>query len=171
MSAGLGPSAMHFLGKGCVNLLTLSLIGCAAAFDHELQRAKTSREPVFVGSLGAGDPDERGMIDVHVQMFNTSEKAYKYVDFSLMAYNRVGDAIRRSGDASPIVKLRFTGPLGPRRTPGTSSWPGVWYVQKVGCIEVSRIDITHMDGQVVAIEGPMLRRVLASEIAKGCVHG
>ena len=152
-----------------MKLLTLSLVGCAGALDHELQRAKTSREPVFVGGLVARDPDERGMIDVHLQMFNTSDKAYKYVDFSLTAYNRVGDAIRRSEGASPIVKLRFTGPLGPRRTPGTSRWPGVWYVQKVGCIEVSRIDITHMDDQIVAIEGPKLASVLASEIAKGCV--
>ncbi len=162
---------MHFLGRGCVSLATLLLVGCAAVLDQELQRAKSSREPVYLSSLVAGEPDDRGMIDVHVQLFNTSDKIYKYVDLSLIAYNRVGDAIKRSGENSPIVKLRFTGPLRPRRTPGISSWPGVWYVQKVGCLEVSRIDITYMDGQAVAIGGAMLTSVLARDVARGCARG
>ena len=111
------------------------------------------------------------MIDVQAQLFNTSDKTYKYVDLSVTAYNRVGDAIRRSGENSPVVKLRFTGPLRPNRTPGISSWPGVWSVQKVGCLEVARIDITHMNGQAVVIEGTVLNSVLASDIARGCAHG
>ena len=108
------------------------------------------------------------MIDARAQLFNTSAKTYKYVDIGITAYNRVGDAIIRDGDASSLIKLRFTGPLSPRRTPGISTWPNVWYVRKIACLSVSRINITHMDGSVVAIDGPTLTDVLASKLSKGC---
>ena len=142
--------------------------GCAATFNMELQRAKKSRQPIFIGGLSPGNPDKHGMIDARAQLFNTSSKTYKYVDIAITAYNRVGDAIIREGDTSSLIKLRFTGPLRPRRTPGTSTWPNIWYGGKIACLSVSRINITHMDGNVVAIEGAMLKDVLASKLSKGC---
>lgn len=152
--------------------MALPLFGCAAVFDQELQRAKEARAPVFLGSLAAREPDAHGKIDVQAQLFNTSDNVYKYVDVSLIAYNRVGDPIRRSGQqALPTVTLRLTGPLRPRRTSGKTRWPGVWYVQKVDCLEVSRIDITHMDGQIVRVDGDDLMGVLAADVAQGCAHG
>lgn len=142
--------------------------GCAATFNMELQRAKKSRQPIFIGSLSAGNPDKHGLIDARAQIFNTSTKTYKYVDIGITTYNRVGDAIIREGDPSPLIKLRFTGPLRPRRTPGISTWPNVWYVRKIACLSVSRIAITHLDGSVVVIDGPTLNDVVASNLSKGC---
>ena len=162
---------MHVPGTAGVTIViivTIWLVACAGALNQELQRAKASQQPVFIANVVASEPNERGMTDVKLQLFNTSAATYKYVDISLIAYNRVGDAIRRTGDLSPIVKLRFTGPLRPRRTPGISIWPGVWHVQKVGCLKVLRIDVTQMDDRVIAVDGAMLPRVLGSEIAKGC---
>ncbi len=149
-------------------IVTTMAAGCAATFNIELQRAKKSRQPIFIGNLSAGNPDKHGLIDARAQLFNTSGKTYKYVDIGITAYNRVGDAITREGDTSSLIKLRFTGPLRPRRTPGISTWPNVWYVRKIACLSVSRIDITHMDVSVVAISGAMLDGVLASKLSKGC---
>ena len=142
--------------------------GCAATFNADLQNAKKTRQPVFVGFLTAEKPDKRGSIDASGQIFNTSHKAYKYVDIRVTATNRVGDVIIRDDDRSSVVKLRFTGPLPPLRTSGIVTWPNIWYVQKIACITVFRIDITHMDGNIVPLDGAALDDMLPAKLRKSC---
>lgn len=154
-------------GMFCFLIVAAVMVGgCAGVLNADLQRAKKTRQPIFIASIAAGRPDKHGFIDARAAMFNTSSKTYKYVDISVTAYNRVGDPIVREGDTSPVVRLRFTGPLRPRRTAGTSVWPKVWYVRKIACIAITQIDIEHMDGTSVAIEAAGLGDVLAAGLQK-----
>ena len=153
-----------------LGIVTALAGGCAGAVYPGLQHARRSQRPIFVGNIGADNPDKNGDISALIQFFNTSAKTYKYIDISVEAYNRVGDLIRRDSDTSPIVKLRFTGPLAPRRTPGITTWPRVWHTNTIACLDIKRIDIIHMDGTTIAIEGPALADVLSKKMQRMCAH-
>ena len=117
----------------------------------------------------AGKPDKRGHIDTQITFFNTSSNTYKYVDFFVEAYNRVGDPLLQSGDDLPTVKLRFTGPLPPRRSPGVSIWPQTWRDPALHCIAIKRIEIFHMNGTHRPIEAAELRDVVAENLPITCI--
>ena len=140
----------------------------SATLMPELQAARKAQRPIFIGTLFAGKPDKRGIIGAAAHIFNTSDKTYKYVDLQLTATNRVGDPIVRHGERSPMVRLRFTGPLPPRRTSGRTTWPNVWYLEKPACLTVMKIEITRMDGSIVSLDGAALDDVLAKELRQDC---
>jgi len=158
----------HFIYSCAGVPALLWAVGCTATFNTDLLNAKKTRQPIFVGFLTAEKPDKRGSIDASGQIFNTSHKTYKYVDIRVTATNRVGDVIIRDDDRSSVVKLRFTGPLAPLRTSGLVTWPNIWYVQKIACITVIRIDITHMDGTIVPLDGAILDDMLPAKLRKNC---
>lgn len=142
--------------------------GCAGVVYPELPHAKSSQKPIFVGNITASKPNKKGNTSALAEFFNTSAKTYKYVDITVEAYNRVGDTIQRDGDESPLVKLRFTGPLAPRRTPGITTWPKVWRSGAINCLDIKRIDISHIDGTTIAITGPALSNVVSRKLKQKC---
>ena len=155
----------------CLVAMVASVLsgGCAGTYQAELLSARKHGKPIFISRLQPHHPARSGEIGVSVQFFNTSGKTYKYVDISVEAYNRVGDAIRHHDPRySTIAKLRFTGPLLPRRTPGTTLWPQVWYSGTVSCVAIRRIDITHMDLTKHTIEAPALAGILAPAVPQNC---
>jgi len=149
---------------------SLMLTGCAGATFAELHEAKKSWKPIFVSDARASGPNKLGAIGAQIRFSNTSGKTYKYVDFIVVAHNRVGDRIIREGDATPVIKLRFTGPLTSRRTPGTMKWPAIWYRTPIACLAIQRIDIDHMDGTKLALQHGPLAEVLSTTLRRGC-HG
>ncbi|MFY0610646.1 MAG: hypothetical protein JXQ99_03890 [Hyphomicrobiaceae bacterium] len=151
-----------------VGVVTLAGVACSATLTPELQKAKAAKRPIFVGNLYAQKAQQRGHIDANAQFFNTSNKTYKYVELHVTATNRVGDPIMREGDNSATVRLQFTGPLRPRRSPGISTWPNIWYLQKPFCLKVLKIDITHIDGSSVSLDGATLEDVLSKKLRKDC---
>ena len=155
-----------------VSVAALAVAACGTTLDAtrmpELQAARKAQRPIFVGNLFAGKADKRGFIDAGAHIFNTSGKTYKYVDLHLTATNRVGDPIVRNGEQSPMVRLRFTGPLPPRRASGRTTWPNVWYLQKPACLTVLKIDITRMDGSTVSLDGAALDDVLSKKLRQDC---
>lgn len=152
-----------------VSVAAFAVGGCAGSIYAQLQDAKKAGKPIFIGHLFTGKPDKDGNVGARAQIYNTSHKVFKYVDISVEAYNRVGDVVLYDGH--PISKLRFTGPLRPRRTPGMTVWPKVWNAGTIACLEAKRVSISHMDGSTVLIEGPDLANVLATNLNKGCGIG
>lgn len=145
------------------------LSGCAASvFDDELRHAKNTGKPVFIDNLGVTAPNKDGEVTALAQVFNTSGNVYKYVDIEITAYNRVGDPVTSGDGASHRVKLRYTGPLPPRRTAGITRWPRTWYAVPVACLTIERVHITNIDESSLAIEGAGLTEVLASRIRRSC---
>jgi hypothetical protein len=148
--------------------VAIALGGCAGSAYPELLNAKQAKKPVFVSDIKAGSPDPNGDIAVTARFFNTSHKVYRSVDIHIESFDAAGERVKRADDQTPVVKLRFTGPLKPRRTPGTSTWPRVWSGNTIACVAIRRVDIAHTDGSILMIEGADLRGVLAARLLKSC---
>ena len=151
-----------------VVIATAFVGGCAGLVYPELQYAKRSQKPIFVGNISPSKPNKKGSINALAQFFNTSAKTYKFVDITVEAYNRMGDANPREDNGSPFVKLRFTGPLAPQRTPGLTTWPKVWRSGAITCLVIKRIDIRHIDGTTITLSGPALLDVISQKLKQRC---
>lgn len=149
-------------------LLSAALQGCSGLSYPGLEQARTSQKPIFVGAIGTSKPSQDGFMSAQIDFFNTSGNTYKYVDFDVRAYNRFGDPVINPGDPGPDVRLRFTGPLPPRRTPGMTIWPRTWRTVIVACVEISRIEISHMDGTNRTLDSLELTGSLSASLRSGC---
>jgi hypothetical protein len=154
------------IAAGCVIILTIATSGCAGSIQAELYKAEHDGKPIFISTLAPTKPDKSGISSARARFFNTSAKIYKYVDISVTAYNRVGDAIPTEGHT--LAKLRFTGPLRPRRSPGVTTWPAIWRDAAIACVVIARVDILHLDGTAVTIEGAGLATITTAGINHQC---
>lgn len=146
----------------------IGIAGCGTTFNGELQAAHKSGRPLFVTDLRATKPNREGWTHVRIQLHNASHKVIKYVDFDVVGHNRVGDAVLRRDGGHEALRIRFTGPLNPRRSPGGVIARKVWRAGAVACVRVQKVAITHMDGTSVALEGAELGAVLAKRLQKPC---
>lgn len=157
-------------GRALAGLIVVGgfLAGCAGSSLIELHTAKRNGLPIFVSEVGVSKPNRFGAMAASVAFHNTSAQSYKYVDFVVVAFNRVGDVLTRDGDETPEIKLRFTGPLRRGRTPRTMKWPAIWYRTPIACLRIRRIAISHLDGTSSDIEGEQLERVIAKGLQGPC---
>lgn len=146
------------------------LASCAGTLDTGLDEAKHNQKPIFLTKLNAGQPTKKGHITVSAQFFNTSGNTYKYVDFYVRAINRFGDPVTQGNDTTSLTRLRFTGPLHPRRSPGTTRWPRTWYHVQIACLALERIEIAHLNGTQRSLSGPELVSVLSAQVQNNCAR-
>lgn len=137
--------------------------------DDLKQAEATSNDPILIIGVTTGSPDTVGGVDVSIAAINRSSKPIKYLDWTLVAYNRVDDPvecrIRRSSEAD----LRLTGPVAPgepklegRPTSAAHdewmlhgwSWGKVWYNATVERAVVKQVEVTFMDNTKIVIAHP-----------------
>lgn len=150
-----------------VYLSAILMVGCATVTKEDIERAKARDVPVIISNVYPSSPNSAGGVDAHVKFINTSNQTLKYVVFSVMPYNEVGDvAPSRIGNKTP-ARLRDVGPINPGEGNGTGYWENVWYNHSIRCIEVTYVDVTYMSGKSERI-GPDLSKVMASGVSNSC---
>ncbi len=108
------------------NFLKIHEIKCGY-YDNTTQRWCASN---FLGGVG-----------FHAIFQNTSSKTIKYVHFTVIPKNAVGDAV------APSIKLSYTGPLSPgKSTKGFISWDSVWNNSTIKTAHIENVRIEFMDG-------------------------
>jgi len=88
-----------------------------------------------------------GGVDFRLEwLFLDEAKAIKYVYFTVVPFNAVGDVLSCdiSGHTSFIGKV--TGPVQAGSDLQTSSWGAAWYNSTTACIIVTKVKIEYMDG-------------------------
>jgi hypothetical protein len=94
-----------------------------------------------------------GGISPNIRIANiTQDKTIKYAYFTLTPYNAVGDVAKRAAEGDATRTLRGIGPQGPSE----SAWhefENVWQSEEIGCVEIRKIRIEHMDGSFATYGG------------------
>lgn len=81
--------------------------------------------------------------DVTIDFFNGTKKTIKYVNLTLVAYNRVGDVVADMGNKSKNV--RAVGPIAAERDGGLT-FEYVFYSPVVYCVKVTALKVQYTDG-------------------------
>jgi len=88
-----------------------------------------------------------------ITVYNPTKKTIKYLWFSFVGYNPVGDKVinRRSGTS--VVTKKAIGPIAKGET-GTYKFEYVWFTDIVETAKISSIKVLYMDGTVAIIKNP-----------------
>lgn len=147
-----------------VLITSLLLTACAGnATKDEVAKAKQNNIPLLIGQIYEYARNSVGGIDIFIKYENTSNKTFKYVNFTLAAYNAVGDLAPSRISNSALATLEDVGPLMPgNHTQGT--WENVWYNGTISCFEVSSLEVTYMDGSSIKLSNNEISQILSSSI-------
>ena len=88
-----------------------------------------------------------------ITVYNPTNKTIKYIWFSFVGFNPVGDRVvdRRSGSSVETVKA--IGPIAKGET-GSYSFEYVWFTDIVETAKIASIKVQYMDGTVSIIKNP-----------------
>jgi hypothetical protein len=88
---------------------------------------------------------------VEFEVYNPTGKTIKYISFTLVGKNPVGDIVYKKKQSG--VKVRAVGPLKPKES-ASYSFDYVWFTDLVETAKISSILVTYMDGSTKLIEKP-----------------
>ncbi|MBR0536436.1 MAG: hypothetical protein IIX14_08675 [Clostridia bacterium] len=84
--------------------------------------------------------------------FNASDKAMKYITFTFVPYNRVGDVVYCTISHEAEKRCKITGPISPGET-DFPKWETLWYNPTVYEAVLDSVEIIYMDGTEEFIDG------------------
>ncbi len=97
-------------------------------------------------------PNTAGGVDVLHRIYNASEKEIKYVSFTYIPLNQVGDVVKCKIKDRAEAYCKFTGPIAPGEET-LVSWENLWYNPTVDSVKITEMKIEYTDGTVETVAG------------------
>jgi len=85
------------------------------------------------------------------EVYNPTAKTIKYISFTLVGKNPVGDIVYKN--KNPSVRVRAIGPLKPKDS-ASYSFDYLWFTDLVETAKITSILVTYMDGTTKLIDKP-----------------
>jgi hypothetical protein len=132
-------------------------------FDIHSKKALDAGSPILIFRHFTVISNYAGGVNCRIQFTNVSNKRIKYVDFTVIPYNRVDDIAHSSVDGESEKTIQAVDYILPNST-YQGFWENVWYNSAIDYMEIARIKVTYDDNttQVVnneeMIEAAMLNR-------------
>jgi len=80
-----------------------------------------------------------------VEVLNMSNKTIKYISFTVIGYNSVGDPVRGRLGRSPYITVKGVGPI-KANEPAVYDWEYLWFTDLVQTHKITQISVQYMDG-------------------------
>lgn len=90
--------------------------------------------------------------DLKQTYYNAGDKVIKYLTFSYLPYNAVGDVVRCTVTQKTEARGQITGPIKPN-TYDSAEWTSMWYNTTIESVKIVGIHIQFMDNTQEVIEG------------------
>ena len=147
----------------------LALTGCVTVSPSDVQNAKANNIPVVITKFSPSRPNSAGGVDVKAYLSNTSSQPIKYVVYTTIPFNEVGDKVRSKIGRKSVAMLRDTGPIKPNS--GSSGfWSNIWYNYSISCLEITDVDVIFFDDSRQSFSGTELPKILASGFDNSCSY-
>ncbi len=151
-----------------IGFIALFVSGCNTVPAQDIERAKSEGIPLLFTKVYASGPNSAGGVDTHAKFINTSNKSLKYVVFTVVPYNAVGDVAPSEIGRKTSARLKDTGPIGPGSGNGSGYWKNTWYNHSIRCIELVGVEITYMDGNTDSFIGDEIVRMMSTGTTNTC---
>ena len=93
-----------------------------------------------------------GVSVFHTEFFNASEKEIKYLTFTYVPYNSVGDVVSCTIKKISEARCQLTGPIEPNRK-DFIKWENLWYNPTISTAKIKEVKIQYMDDTEETISG------------------
>lgn len=113
-----------------------------------LKRHRKSGVMVVSSSI-ADESEHTEGTSFSIEVINPGDKPIKYVWFTVVGYNAVGDPVRSKFGASSTVKA--IGPIAPSAS-ASYEWKYLWFTDIVETFKVPKIKVQYMDGSTGEVQ-------------------
>lgn len=93
-------------------------------------------------------------VSVNIKVFNPTKKTIKYIWFTFVGYNPVGDKIIDIKRGASSIIMKAVGPLNSDES-GTYEFKYVWFTDLVKTAKLTNIRIQYMDGSFKDVTNPL----------------
>lgn len=122
--------------------------------DPAQERRTECANLISVSRVHVSEPDFVGGVDLSIEWKNKSDKTIKYITFTAIPYNDVGDAVRCTITSRSAYRGQITGPIEAGESYGTNyAWKGAWYNNTITRACLDAVEIEYMDGTKVSFSG------------------
>ena len=116
-------------------------------------RGKEVKSPVVVLDYGISKINSADGVSCYVDFINISDKLAKYVNISLVPYNRVFDQAYSHLDGSSEKTVNVTNFIGPNES-YLAAWENVWYNSTILTMKITKIEMIFTDNTKLVIDNP-----------------
>lgn len=118
-----------------------------AEIEAEYDAIGKTNFPIRIHDVWIAEMNSAGGVTVamNAQYFKKS-KTIKYLHFTLIPYNAVGDKIKCEIRGTSEFIGRVTGPVTSQYEPFFWFWETAWYNSAIKCIKVSKVKVEYTDG-------------------------
>ena len=114
-------------------------------------------------TISTSKPNSAGGVDVEIHFKHEGSTAtgdVKYITFTVVPYNAVGDVMSSEIGNKSKTNLRLTGPIAARKESG-GIWENVWYNSTITRSIITGIKIEYMTGTIITFaESDISARVI-----------
>ena len=149
-------------------LLVLTACAESPGYQEAIDAARNSGQPLVITRVATSRPNSAGGVDVRIDGINTSNKTVKYLDYTLRAYNAVGDPVRGEIRRSNTASVRETGPIAPGGRTEEGVWSNLWYNYSISCARLSSVTVIFTDNSSRKFTGESIKNLLAPGAYPSC---
>lgn len=128
--------------------------------DPELKKIRIEelKHTIKIKSAYLSQPNSVGGVDAHFYYKNTSDKTIKYLTWTGLAYNAVGDSVSCEIRRRYYFNGQDTGPIRPGKS-GGGVWECPWYNWSAKKLKIVEIEIEYTDGIITRIRPEEMKYV------------
>lgn len=127
-----------------------------------------SAPPLLIFHSSPSSPNSAGGVDVSIDFRALTKKTIKYVVFTVVPYNRVGDSVRSTIDNEKRKKLRMTGPHKYETGNAYGNWETVWYNPTISCMTLEEVVVEFMNGSIEKYTGTEVDQTMYDNVQNNC---
>jgi len=114
---------------------------------EEIFNVKHQKNKILIKGAFVNEINSVGGVDFSIEWgYFDESKIIKYIYFTVVPYNAVGDIVRCEIGNHSTFTGQITGPINAMNDFETSYWSTAWYNNTVNCIEITKVEIKYMDG-------------------------
>lgn len=116
-----------------------------------LEFIKQSKLPVYFYYLSNTFPNSASGVDLKIKLYNSSDKAIKYITIGAKPLNAVDDYVKCTIRDYILGKGKITGPIEPMGI-YQGSFSDMWYNSTIKKLELNLLKVVFLDGDEILID-------------------
>ena len=134
----------------------------------EKQIKQESGQKIFINRVMITEINSSNGISFKIEWkYIDTSKTIKYIYFSVIPYNAVGDIQSCEISGSSSFTGQVTGPISAEDYPIVSRWENAWYNNTIKCIKITKIKVIYTDGSSYSYINE-LPKIFDSEFTNRC---
>ncbi len=123
----------------------------------------------YIKSFAIDEVNSAGGVEPYAVLINPNASSpIKYLHITARLYNAVGDVVSSTIGGATSARLQFTGPLLSSEGEKRVDWGPIWYNSTGKCLKIDSIQVTFVNGKILAFAGKNLKAALASDLVNEC---